>query len=170
MLIRVRWVFESEAIAGIVHLAAILPTAAQRDPVRATRVNVDGSLNLVGNGAAVRRAAIVFGSSLSIYGTCRCGPGCIRNGSGPRRKICTARQNFTSSNWGRHIAQGHGLEFVSLRIGRVVGPGARSATSPWRSEIFELLSAPVMRSRLRCRMLARKGLCWFTWMMWPECW
>jgi nucleoside-diphosphate-sugar epimerase len=33
------------------------------------------------------------------------------------------------------------LEFVSLRIGRVVGPGARSATSAWRSQIFELLDA-----------------------------
>jgi nucleoside-diphosphate-sugar epimerase len=35
----------------------------------------------------------------------------------------------------------YGVEFVSLRIGRVVGPGAQSSTSAWRSEIFELLSA-----------------------------
>ncbi len=33
----------------------------------------------------------------------------------------------------------HGLEFVSLRIGRVVGAGAQSVSSPWRSQIFELL-------------------------------
>jgi nucleoside-diphosphate-sugar epimerase len=31
------------------------------------------------------------------------------------------------------------LEFVSLRIGRVVGAGAQSASSAWRSQIFEFL-------------------------------
>jgi nucleoside-diphosphate-sugar epimerase len=42
---------------------------------------------------------------------------------------------------GEAYRQAHGLEFVSLRIGRVVGAGARSATSAWRSEIFERLGA-----------------------------
>src|SRR5579863_3807430 len=42
-----RRVFEAEPIAGIIHLAAILPTAAQREPVRATRVNIDGSVHLL---------------------------------------------------------------------------------------------------------------------------
>jgi nucleoside-diphosphate-sugar epimerase len=38
---------------------------------------------------------------------------------------------------GEAYRQAHGLTFMSLRIGRVVGTGARSATSAWRSEIFE---------------------------------
>jgi nucleoside-diphosphate-sugar epimerase len=42
---------------------------------------------------------------------------------------------------GEAYRQAHGFEFVSLRIGRVVGPVARSATSAWRSEIFERLGA-----------------------------
>jgi nucleoside-diphosphate-sugar epimerase len=42
---------------------------------------------------------------------------------------------------GKAFRRAHGLQFVSLRIGRVVGPGARSATSAWRSEIFERLAA-----------------------------
>src|SRR5580693_6424879 len=42
-----RRVFEEEAIGGIVHLAAVLPTAAQREPVRATQVNIDGSVHLL---------------------------------------------------------------------------------------------------------------------------
>src|SRR5437879_1609560 len=63
-------VFESQSIGAIVHLAAILPTAAQRDPLRATQVNVGGSLHLLelAHQFGVRR--LVFGSSLSVYGTC----------------------------------------------------------------------------------------------------
>jgi GDP-4-dehydro-6-deoxy-D-mannose reductase len=40
-------VFHNTRIGGIVHLAAILPTAAQRDPIRATHVNIVGSVNLL---------------------------------------------------------------------------------------------------------------------------
>ena len=42
---------------------------------------------------------------------------------------------------GAAYRQQFGLEFVSLRIGRVVGPGARSVSSAWRSEIFEFLGS-----------------------------
>src|ERR1700757_2717120 len=43
---RLRALFQSERIDAIVHLAAILPTAAQRQPVLASQVNIQGSLNL----------------------------------------------------------------------------------------------------------------------------
>src|SRR5579864_4567794 len=42
---QLRSLFQARAIGAIVHLAAILPTTAQREPVRATQVNVEGSLN-----------------------------------------------------------------------------------------------------------------------------
>ncbi len=60
-----RPVFEVRPIDGIVHLAAILPTVAQREPLRATEVNVDGSLNVleIARRFGVRR--FVFGSSLA---------------------------------------------------------------------------------------------------------
>src|SRR4029077_4504031 len=63
-------VFESCHIGGIIHLAAILPTAAQRDPLRATQVNVDGSLHLLDMARRFGVTRFVFGSSLSVYGTC----------------------------------------------------------------------------------------------------
>src|SRR5256885_3414440 len=63
-------VFQDKEIGQIVHLAAILPTAAQRDPVRATQVNVDGSLNLLEMARRTGIRRFLFGSSLSIYGTC----------------------------------------------------------------------------------------------------
>src|SRR5260370_7980216 len=66
---KIRNLFAAESVEGIIHLAAVLPTAAQRDPLLATRVNIDGSANLLemARQFAVRR--FVFASSLSIYGT-----------------------------------------------------------------------------------------------------
>jgi len=64
-----RRAFESEAIRGIIHLAAILPTAAQREPLHATRVNVDGSVQLLELSRQFGVRRFVFGSSLSVYGT-----------------------------------------------------------------------------------------------------
>ena len=62
--------FEKERIEGIIHLAAILPTAAQRNPLRATQVNVQGSANVLEMARVFQVRRVVFGSSLSIYGTC----------------------------------------------------------------------------------------------------
>jgi len=138
---QLRALFQSRAIGGIIHLAAILPTAAKRDPVLATRVNVQGSLNVLemAREFGVRRR-VVFGSSLSVYGTC------------PAQRVVSELDRAAPEDlygaaklYVEHIGAAyrelHALEFVSLRIGRVVGPGARSATSAWRSEIFELLRA-----------------------------
>ena len=59
---------------------------------------------------------------------------------------------------GKALADSGVLQFVSLRIGRIVGPGARSATSAWRSAIFELLQTrrPAIS---RFRMLGPREFC-----------
>ena len=131
-----RKLFQRERLDAIVHLAAILPTAAQREPLLATRVNVQGSVNLLELAREFHLRRFIFGSSLSVYGTC------------PRDQIVRETDRAAPGDLygaaklyveqlGAAYRQAHELEFVSLRIGRVVGPGARSATSAWRSEIFE---------------------------------
>ncbi len=130
--------FAQNKIDGIVHLAAILPTAAQRAPEHATQVNVVGSLNLL---ELARRFAVqrfLFGSSLSIYGTCASDQIVSEENRAAPEDLYGAAKLYVEQ-LGRAYAASCGLEFVSLRIGRVVGPGARSTTSAWRSEIFELL-------------------------------
>ena len=137
---RLRSVFEAERIEAIIHLAAILPTAAQREPVRATQVNILGSLNLLEMARRFGVRRMVFGSSLSVYGTCP-----------PDDRVCETHQAAPEDLYGaaklyvERLGEASrsrdGLEFVALRIGRVVGEGARSATSAWRSEIFERLQA-----------------------------
>jgi nucleoside-diphosphate-sugar epimerase len=137
-----RAVFEEQCdrkkIANIIHLAAILPTVAQRDPARATRVNIEGSLHLLEMARQFGVRRFVFGSSLSVYGTW------------PPDKVISETDRAAPQDLygiaklyveqlGALSHQHHSLEFVSLRIGRVLGEGAQSATSAWRSEIFELL-------------------------------
>ena len=137
-LAELRKLFQRERLDAIVHLAAILPTAAQREPLLATRVNVQGSANLLELAREFHLRRFIFGSSLSVYGTCppdqivretdRAAPGDLYGAA-----------KLYVEQLGAAYRQAHELEFVSLRIGRVVGPGARSATSAWRSEIFERL-------------------------------
>ncbi len=133
-------VFAAEAIGGIIHLAAILPTAAQREPLRATRVNVEGSLNLLEMARRFGVRRFVFGSSLSIYGTYPADQVVSEAERAAPEDLYGAAKLYVE-RLGETYRDCHGLEFVSLRIGRVVGPGAQSASSAWRSQIFELLDA-----------------------------
>jgi nucleoside-diphosphate-sugar epimerase len=135
---QLRSLFETRTITGIVHLAAILPTAAQRDPVHATEVNVAGSLNLLEMAKAFGVRRFVFGSSLSVYGTCPADQVVTETDRTAPGDLYGAAKIYVEL-LGDAYPLAHGVEFVSLRIGRAVGAGARSATSAWRSEIFECL-------------------------------
>jgi nucleoside-diphosphate-sugar epimerase len=131
-------VFREYEIGKIVHLAAILPTAAQRDPVRATRVNVVGSVNLLELARQFGVARFVFGSSLSIYGSCSPDYVVSENDRAAPEDVYGAAKLYVE-RLGQAFTGSGTLQFVSLRIGRIVGPGARSTTSAWRSAIFDLL-------------------------------
>ena len=132
--------FASREIEAIIHLAAMLPTAAQSDPERATRVNVDGSLNLleIARRFGVRR--FILGSSLSVYGTCAANR-CVSEQDRPAPEDVYGAAKHYVEHIGEAYRSRDELEFVSLRIGRVVGPGAHSTSSAWRSQIFEFLQA-----------------------------
>jgi nucleoside-diphosphate-sugar epimerase len=121
-------------------LAAVLPTAAQRDPVRATQVNIVGSLNVLELARRFRIRRFVFGSSLSIYGTCARDHVVSEADRAAPEDLYGAAKLYVEQ-MGTAEAASSDMEFVSLRIGRVVGPGAHSTTSAWRSQIFELLQA-----------------------------
>ena len=131
---------ESHEVGQIVHLAAILPTAAQRNPLRATRVNVDASFRLLDLAREFDVQRFVFGSSLSIYGSYPAEHVVSESDRAAPEDVYGAGKLYIEQI-GAAYREKHGLDFVSLRTGRVVGPGAPSSTSAWRSEIFEYLSA-----------------------------
>jgi UDP-glucose 4-epimerase len=136
--VQVQKVFEAEGIDAIVHLAAVLPTAAQADPQRATQVNIQGSLNLLQMASRFGARRIVLGSSLSVYGSWPHDESVSETHRAAPDDLYGAAKIYVEK-LGEAYAASNRLEFVSLRIGRVVGVGARSATSAWRSEIFERL-------------------------------
>jgi nucleoside-diphosphate-sugar epimerase len=133
-------IFERERIGGIIHLAAKLPTDAQREPAQATRVNVEGSLNLLEMARRFDVRRFVFGSSLSVYGTCPADEAVSEAKRAAPEELYGAAKLYAEQLGAAH-RHSYGLEFVSLRIGRVVGRGAQSTSSAWRSQIVELLSA-----------------------------
>lgn len=135
---QLRSLFQARPIAAIVHLAAILPTMAQHEPARATEVNVGGSLNLLDMARQFGVRRFIFGSSLSVYGTCPAEQVVTETDRAAPEDLYGAAKLYVEQ-LGEAYRLAHGLEFVSLRIGRVVGPGARSTTSAWRSAIFEHL-------------------------------
>ncbi len=139
-----RRVFGAQRITAIIHLAAILPTAAAKNPSQATQVNVIGSLNLLEIARAFNVRRFVFGSSLSIYGTCAIDD-VVGETHGAAPEDLYGAAKLYVEQMGKHYNDLYGIQFVSLRIGRVVGVGARSVTSAWRSQIFEVLceSRPV---------------------------
>ncbi len=135
---QLRAVFEKARIEGIIHLAAILPTAAQRNPLLATQVNVKGGANVLEMAREFQVRRVVFGSSLSIYGTYSAEHTVSELDRAAPEDLYAAAKLYIEQ-LGTAYRERHGIEFVSLRIGRVVGPGAQSVTSAWRSEMFELL-------------------------------
>lgn len=135
---RMERMFEEHRVGAIIHLAAMLPTAAQRDPVLATQVNVEGSLNLLELARRFGVRRFIFGSSLSIYGAYPVDHVVSEQDRTAPEDVYGAAKLYVE-RMGVAFASLLGMEFVSLRLGRVVGPGAHSTTSAWRSEIFELL-------------------------------
>jgi len=133
--------FQREGIAAVVHLAAILPTAAARSPSLATNVNIYGSHLLLQIAKQYGVHRFLFGSSLSVYGTCPIDQTVSEEDRAAPQDLYGAAKLYVE-RLGLDYQSAYGVEFVSLRIGRVVGPGARSATSGWRSEIFERLGTP----------------------------
>src|SRR5215469_11758738 len=133
-----RGILERQRVRKIVHLAAILPTAAQRNPARATEANVQGSLNLLELAREFNVRRFVFGGSLSVYGTYPADQIVSEVDRAAPEDLYGAAKLYIEQ-LGQAYRECHGLKFVSLRIGRVVGPGAQSFSSAWRSEIFELL-------------------------------
>lgn len=137
---RFRSVVRAHRIRSIIHLAAILPTTAQQDPLTAVRVNLTGGMTVLNEARDLGVRRFVFGSSLSVYGTY------------PRDQIVseadlarpedfygTAKKHV--EEYGQVCRERGDMDFVSLRIGRVLGAGSNSVTSAWRSEIFELLKS-----------------------------
>jgi UDP-glucose 4-epimerase len=127
--------FALHRFSAVVHLAAILPTAFRADPLTGAEVNLSGTVRLLRVSSDAGISRFVFGSSASVYGS-------------SARSLCAETADpMPDEPYGAAklaierilelIPATSSIETVSLRIARVLGPGATNTGSPWRSQIFE---------------------------------
>jgi nucleoside-diphosphate-sugar epimerase len=131
--------FQNNSVQAVVHLAAILPSAFDADPLAAVGVNLNASFELIRQAVDARVRRFVFASSMSVYGS-DFDPR-ARNEQDP----ATPDNPYAASKRvvevvGDRLARMGAMEFVSLRIARVIGSGTKKTASPWRSQMFESLS------------------------------
>ena len=128
--------FQANPICAVIHLAAVLPTAFRADPVSGTRVNLIGACELLCQSVQSHVKRFIFASSMSVYGLAS------------RPRPCTESDPATPEDpyggskralelVGEALARTGAVDFVALRIARVIGPGARKTSSPWRSQILD---------------------------------
>jgi UDP-glucuronate 4-epimerase len=132
--------FTADRFDAIIHLAAVLPGAASVDPFKAARVNVGASLALLDAAMASGVPRFIFGSSTSVYGSAGLNSPISEEMPASPCDVYGGAKRFVEIV-GVNLHQQGKIEFVSLRIATVVGPGARHTSSPWRSEIFEKLGS-----------------------------
>ena len=128
--------FRQNAIATVIHLAAVLPTTFHRDPLAAVDVNLLATFELLRQAIKHRVPRFVFASSMSVFGTTfDPRPRNENDPVAPADPYGAAKRAVEVI--GDALSQSKAIEFIALRIARVLGPGARNTSSPWRSQIFE---------------------------------
>jgi nucleoside-diphosphate-sugar epimerase len=128
--------FDSHPVRAVIHLAAILPSAFHRDPLAGVDVNLTGSVELLRQAVKWRTKRFVFASSMSVYGSASTGRALTEDDPATPDEPYGASKRAVELV-GETLAKANAIEFVSLRIARVVGPGIKQTSSPWRSDIFE---------------------------------
>ena len=127
--------FQSYPIHTVIHLAGILPSAFQTDPLMGADVNLRGSCELMRQSTG-RAKRVIFASSMSAYGSSSTGRALTEDDPAVPDEPYGASKRAIELI-GEALRKKKAFEFVTLRIARVVGPGIKKTSSPWRSEMFE---------------------------------
>jgi nucleoside-diphosphate-sugar epimerase len=133
--------FRDYPIRAAIHLAAILPGAFQLDPLGASDINITASIELMRQSAQGRVKRFIFSSSASVYGSSwQPQPWTETDRAAPDEPYGASKRALELI--GEAFAKSGALEFVVLRLARVVGPGIKKSSSPWRAQILESPATP----------------------------
>src|SRR5262249_23368809 len=134
--------FQLHPIQTVIHLAGILPSAFRSDPLRGAEVNLSSSFELMRQAVNCGVRRFVFASSMSVYGSSQSAqPLTEDDPTTPDEPYGVSKRAVELI--GETLAAARTMEFVSLRIARVIGPGIKKTASPWRSQMFEALPGGV---------------------------
>jgi UDP-glucose 4-epimerase len=137
----VEQIFRQHSFTTIVHLASLLNTASRKNPLDATQVNVVGSLNILEAARKFRVPKVIYGSSISVYGSKSGRDGVLETEPAAPEDVYGAAKRYVEIV-GEVYRQQFGMQFIALRISSVIGPGAANTASPWRVDLFEKLGLP----------------------------
>lgn len=139
----VEQIFRQHPFTTIIHLASLLNTASRENLLDATLINIGGSLNILEAARKFRVPKVIYGSSISVYGSKsgRSRDGVLETESAAPEDVYGAAKRYVEILGGTYRQQ-FGIQFIALRISSVIGPGAVNTSSPWRSKIFENLGLP----------------------------
>ena len=128
--------FEAHEIRIVIHLAGILPGAFRADPLTGAEVNLKASLELIKQAVNARVKRFIFASSMSVYGSSPTDhPLTEADPVAPDEAYGGSKRAIELV--GETLVAAGAFEFVSLRIARVIGPGIKKTSSPWRAQLFE---------------------------------
>jgi nucleoside-diphosphate-sugar epimerase len=132
---------EQHDVRSIIHLAAIISTAAEQRPIDAVRVNVEGSANIFELGTRLEMEKVVWASSIEVFGPRSVHPGGYVDDDSPRDPVFTygATKAMVEKLAERHSAS-MGLDITGLRLSRVYGFGEhvkvqRGGGTSWMSPL-----------------------------------
>tara|TARA_B100001179_G_scaffold231368_1_gene221095 strand:+ start:546 stop:1421 length:876 start_codon:yes stop_codon:yes gene_type:complete len=115
-------------VGGILHLAALLPPASERDRDKTFAVNVEGTRNIIealkSHGS---KATLVFTSSISTYGDTSKESDPIKI-TQPQNAIDIYAESKIA---GEKVLIGSGVNFVILRIASIAVPAFLEPPEPW---------------------------------------
>jgi len=128
--------FEGHSIGMVIHAAAILPSAFHSVPIAGVESNLSGSIHLLRHAVRSGVRRFVFLSSMSVYGSRDRGRALREDDDViPDEPYGSSKRAIESI--GETLRRSRDLDFISLRVARVVGSGARNTSSLWRSQIFQ---------------------------------
>ena len=136
--------FETYPIRIVIHLAGILLGAFRADPLTGADVNLSASLQLMRQAVTAHVQRFIFASSIAVYGSSPTDrPVTESDPAAPDEPYGGSKRAIELVGETLHSLRA--IEFVSLRIARVIGPGVKKTSSPWRAQIFESLPGGSIR-------------------------
>lgn len=117
-----------QGVSAVLHLAAILPPASERNRERTLSINVDGTINVIrAMEARAPEAVLVFSSSVSTYGDTTADPPPVRVEHRQTALDIYAESKIASE---RLVRQAH-LASVVLRIAGIAVPVVQEPPPVW---------------------------------------
>jgi nucleoside-diphosphate-sugar epimerase len=127
----------------IIHLAATLGASSERNPLRAVRVNCEGTINIFEAALTFKVQKVVWASSIAVFGPASRRPsGEIANSAYHRPNDLYGACKSLNEQFGTHYRHQHGLDCVGVRFSVVYGYGkaltvARGTGADFLTELIE---------------------------------